>query len=161
MTKTGKTILMATVAVISLVGITVVGLGIWFFTSVIERVDADEERAARVFAEVRAQFAGNEPVMRMSERGPVLFREPPAASARGQLQNVRMMAWYPEDDRIASVRLPFWLLRMHPGTMNISASSASPRVRVSITAADLDRYGPAVVIDHAEEDGSRILIWTE
>ena len=161
MTKTGKTILMAVVAVISLVGITVVGLGIWFFTSVIERVDANEERAERVFAEVRTRFAGSEPVMKMSERGPVVVRDPPPSSARKELQNVRMMAWYPEDRRIASVSLPFWLVRMNPGAMNISASSAVPGVKVSITAADLDRYGPAVVIDHTDEDGSRVLIWTE
>jgi len=32
---------------------------------------------------------------------------------------------------------------------------------LEITAADLERYGPALVIDHARPDGSRLLVWTE
>ena len=53
MTKTGKTILMAVVALIFLVGMTVVGLGVWFFTSALETVAVDEAGATQSFDDVR------------------------------------------------------------------------------------------------------------
>jgi hypothetical protein len=161
MTKTGKTILMAVVALIFLVGMTVVGFGVWFFTSALETVAVDEAGATQSFDDVRGRFAGRESVLRMTERGPVIARQPPSAGTRSDLQRVRLMAWDADDRRLASVNLPFWLVRLQPGPLNVSGTSAVPNVRLSITVDDLERYGPAVLIDHTEEDGSRILIWTE
>src|SRR5688572_13663733 len=104
MTKTGKTILMAVVALIFLVGMTVVGFGVWFFTSALDTVASDEAGATQSFDEVRGRFAGSEPVLRMTERGPVVSRQPPSApgnaaqasretGTRSDLQRVRVMAW--------------------------------------------------------------------
>ena len=172
MTKTGRTIVMAVVALIFLVGMTVVGLGVWFFTSALETVASDEAGATQSFDEVRGRFAGSEPVLRMTERGPVISREPPSAptnaaqafrqtATRSELQRVRVLAWDADERRLASVNLPFWLVRLRPGQLNVSATSAVPNMRLSITVDDLERYGPAVLIDHTDEDGSRILVWTE
>ncbi|MEX2271757.1 MAG: hypothetical protein WD690_09815 [Vicinamibacterales bacterium] len=33
--------------------------------------------------------------------------------------------------------------------------------RQQISARDLERYGPSVVIDHTRPNGDRLLVWTE
>jgi len=30
-----------------------------------------------------------------------------------------------------------------------------------MTMDEVERYGPALVLNHVEEDGSRVLVWTE
>jgi hypothetical protein len=160
MKKTTKTVLLVLVGVVLCVAITVVGLGVWFFTSALQTVTADEPEAARTFADVRARFADTEPVLVMTESGPRFARQPPAAPA-GQLERVRLIAWDPDEGRMASVTIPFWLIQMRDGPFSISASTFVPNVRASVRAADLERYGPALLFDQRDEDGSRVMIWTE
>ena len=162
MTKTGKTILLVVVGLAGLVGITIVGVGVWFFTSVLQTVAADEARATQSFADVRARFAGAEPVLRMTERGPELNRQPPETAPERDVQRVSLIAWDPDDEQLATVTLPFWLLRLKKdGEINLSSSSTVPNVRVAFKVSEVERYGPALLMDFTSGDGSRVLIWTE
>ena len=99
--------------------------------------------------------------MLMKEERPVLVREPPNAPRAQALQRLHMIGWDPDREVLAHVTLPFWLVRMKPGNINLSASSAVPNVRVSLTVEELERYGPALVLDHTGDDGAHVLIWTE
>jgi hypothetical protein len=139
----------------------VVAGGVWFFTTALDTVPADQAEATRSFGDARARFGESLPLLEMSERGPVLKRQPPAPVAGPDLKNIQVIAWDPGDEKLVRVTLPFWLMRMTDGPINVSAESAVPGVRLSMTVDELERYGPALLIDHSEEDGSRILIWTE
>jgi hypothetical protein len=33
--------------------------------------------------------------------------------------------------------------------------------RLGLTPTALERFGPAVIVDHTSRDGSRLLIWTQ
>jgi hypothetical protein len=72
-----------------------------------------------------------------------------------------MLAWKPGNAELVNVRLPFSLLRLRSGPIDIGASSYSPNARFSMTVRDVERYGPALWVDHMEEDGARVLVWTE
>ena len=161
MTKTGKTILLVVVGLIVCVAIVGAGTAVWFFTSALETVAADEGRATQSFADVRARFNGSGPILRMTDREPVVTRKPPEASAAPDLKNVHLIAWDSGDEKLATVTLPFWMLRLTERPINISGETAVPGVRLSVTVQELERYGPAIWIDHADQDGSRVLIWTE
>ena len=161
MTKTGKTVLLVVGGLIICVGIVGVATAVWFFTSAFQSVSADEGRATRSFADVRARFNGSVPLLEMTDRGPVVTRKTPDAIPGRDLKNVHLIAWDPGDEQLATVTLPFWVLRLKDGPINISAESAVPDVRHSMTVEELERYGPAIIIDHTEQDGSRVLIWTE
>ena len=52
-------------------------------------------------------------------------------------------------------------MQLRDGPFSISASTFLPNVRVSIRAAELERYGPALLMDQSDQDGARVLIWTE
>src|SRR5688572_7431738 len=161
MTKTGKTVLLVVAGLIICIGIVGVAATVWFFTSAFESVAADEGRATRSFADVRARFNGSVPVLDMTDRGPVVTRKAPEAIPGRDLNNVHLIAWDPRDEQLTTVTLPFWMLRLKEGPINVSAESAVPDVRLSMTVEELERYGPAILIDHREQDGSRVLIWTE
>jgi hypothetical protein len=160
-TKTVKTVLLVVVGLVFFAFIGIVSFGVWFFTSALETAPADEARATRSVADVRARFANTEPLLRMTDQGPVWSRRPPQTSPSRDLQRVRFIGWSPDEQRLTEVTLPFWLLRMKEGPFSVSASSILPNVRVSVTATELERYGPALLFDHMDEDGSRVLIWTE
>jgi hypothetical protein len=55
--------------------------------------------------------------------------------------------------------LPFWLLRLRDSGVDVSI--AADGTRLTMTMDEVERYGPALVLDHLEEDGSRVLVWTE
>lgn len=160
MQKTTKTVLLVLTGVVLLVGVTAVGLGVWFFTSAIESAPADAAQATASFSEVRARFPVGDPVLEMTDAGPRWNRQPPTGPVRS-LETLRLIAWDPDDGELARVTIPFWLVQMRDGPFSLSASTFLPNVRLSVRAADLERYGPAVLMDHQAEDGARVLIWTE
>ena len=160
MTRTTKTIVLVIVGFVILSAITIVGLGVWFVTSAIDTVAADETTATQSFADVRSRFAGRDPILTMTDRGPI-FAQPPPEMPPQDLETIRLIAWDPNEEQLASFTLPFWLVRMRDGPFSISASTMLPNVKVSLRAHDLERYGPALLIDQVDEDGSRVLIWTE
>lgn len=161
MTKTTKTVLLTLAGIVVCTAILVVGVGVWFFSSAIETLQADGPAAAQSFADVRARFAGSDPVLAMSDSGPRFTRQPPAAGPEREVENLRLIAWDPEEGQIASVTIPFWLVKLRDGPFSISASTVLPNVRLSIRASELEQYGPALLMDQSGEDGSRVLIWTE
>lgn len=160
MRKSTKTVLAVLAGVVVLVGVTVVGLGFWFFTSVVETTPADVTQASASFSEVRARFLGGEPVLEMTGDGPRFVRQPPAEPVRS-IETIRLIAWAPDEGELARVAIPFWLVQMRDGPFSISSSTFVPNLKLTVRAADLERYGPAILIDHQNEDGERVLIWTE
>jgi hypothetical protein len=162
MTKKRRSTFVLVVAGLAVCMIVLFAGGIaWFFTSALERSQLDAAAADVSIEQVRGKFRGTEPVMLMQEDRPVLARQPPTAPPERVLESLHMMGWDPDRQVLAHVTLPFWLVRMKPGNINLSASSAVPNVRVSLTVKELERYGPALVLDHTGDDGAHVLIWTE
>jgi hypothetical protein len=161
MTKTTRNVLLLIVGLVVFCAIAIVGFGVWFFTSALEQTPADVARATESFAEVRGRFQNGEPLLSMTPQGPVFVRQPPATPPARDLESLRLIAWDPEEGQLARVTIPFWLVRLKEGPFSISASTILPNVRVSMTADELERYGPSLLLDQQDEDGSRVLIWSE
>jgi hypothetical protein len=51
---------------------------------------------------------------------------------------------------------------MKAGSFDLNSDSVS-RFSTSITISpeEIERFGPALIIEHTEADGSRVLAWTE
>ncbi len=71
-----------------------------------------------------------------------------------------MLAWDDEDDRVISVRLPFWLLR-YGDDIDINLNEQERFDRLELTVDDRDHHGPELVLDHHEPGVARLLVWTE
>ena len=134
---------------------------VWFFTSALERSPADEATAEASFQELRDHFREVTPVFAMGPNGPMLNRQPPPKPATGRLRSLQMLGWDCNDQELVRVTIPFWMIRMKPGDINVSSSDRNRSVRLSISADDLEGYGPTLLFDHTDEEGYHLVLWTE
>ena len=162
MKRSHATILMTVFGVLVFSCIVGLSLGAWFFASVFESETADEPAAMQSFDDVRRRFAGSQPVLTiLNDRDAVVRREPPAAAPPRPLERLQLLAWDPDDDGLARVTVPFWFLRLKAGPIDFSSHVTVNHHQIDITVEQIERYGPALLVDHEGRGGDRLLIWTE
>ena len=133
----------------------------WFFTSALERSPADQATAEARFQELRDRFRGVTPIFAMGPNGPVLNRKAPPKRAAGQLRSLEMLGWDCNDSELARVTIPFWMVRLKPGGINVASGDQKRRVRLSLSVDDLEGYGPTLLLDHTDDEGYHLVLWTE
>ena len=162
MKRTHATILTAVIGVLLFLAIVGVSLGAWFFASAFERDTADEPVATASFDDIRRRFAGTEPVLDVVEHDKaVLKRQAPAEAPARPLEQLQVMVWDPDDKGLSRVTLPFWLLRLKTGPIELSSKVLVDEHHINLTVEQIERYGPALLLDHQSRGGDRLLIWTE
>jgi hypothetical protein len=159
MKRKRSTILMVVFGVVILIFIVGAGTATWFFLSVFESVDADEALATIALNDARAKFSGQVPILELRDDQAVILRKAPDAAPARDLQNVHALTWDAEEGKLARMVLPFWLIRLKSSPIEVAISTSG--TPISLTVEEIERHGPALLLDHMEEDGSRVLVWTE
>jgi hypothetical protein len=159
MAKRRSTWVLAILAVVAFVATLVIAGAVWFFTSALERSSANQPAAEREFDAVRARFQNSKPLFEIGQQGPVLTRRPTSGPAAASVRRLHFLGWSPDGERLTRVTLPFWLVRLRPGS--IRGAMAGSGTTVSFDTDELESYGPILVLDHTDDDGQRILMWTE
>jgi len=121
-------------------------------------MSADEE-----FAQIVAKFEGQKPYLIIKDGEPVVSEEP-AAAPRKPVEALHVIVWDPDERKVVKLNIPFWLLRMTKGQPIKISSHDDPGadpVRLKITAEDLERRGPGLVLDYREASGQRVLVWAQ
>ena len=115
------------------------------------------------FDSVRARFAGQQPLIQLVDGRPQYDADRAAAStSTTPLKTMHVMAWDDEEGQLVTFALPFWLLRLKSGPIQLSAYSQGWDDRgVSFRVEDLERHGPGLLMDVKEPDEGRVLIWVE
>jgi hypothetical protein len=142
----------------------VLGLGsaLWLFTQAVDVGNADASTADEEFSRVVARFQGVKPVLEIRDEHPVLIRRPPDAPSDTRLGTLHVLHWDPDDDSFTRIHVPFWLIRLKSGTIEINADRDGVSSRdLGLTVEELERFGPTLVIDHQGRAGVRLLVWTE
>jgi hypothetical protein len=142
--------------------------GIVFTTAFVRQnmtiTDTSENDAAAEFDKVRAQFAGQKPLIQMVDGRPeyVPDRAVRSAESRQPLKTMHVLAWDDDEGKLVSFTLPMWLLRLKSGPIQLSAYSQGWDDRgVSFDVHDLERYGPGLLMDLEQAAEGKILIWVE
>jgi hypothetical protein len=142
------------------VAIVCVGLVVILFVRATEFATADEAQADAVWQEIRGRFANARPVLEMrAGETAVLSRDVPASPAERPLQSLHIAAWDRDDRGLFRMTVPFWLLRFKSGAITIGEAAYAHRL--DITPEQLERFGPALLVDHEAPGGDRVLVWTE
>ena len=162
MTKKQKTILLAILAIAGVLVIAVVGTGIWVVRSLVENVSMSEAAATRSFDDVRARFGDRGPVFGLRD-GPVLLRRPPETQPAATLKTLHIQRWDDHTERMSRIDLPFSLLRMKDGLFRLKAdpNATGLSFSTSLRVADIERYGPALLVDDNMANGDHVLIWSD
>jgi hypothetical protein len=164
--KTWVSVLIAAVIIIGMLAITVVGGTAFFFYRHVNAQFTPIENAEQQFAETRARFAGQQPLIEIKKDDePVVHHElVSAAHSSAKLESLRVLAYDRRAGKLVRVSIPFWLIRMAPSQhfsfLNDNGIDFdSDRVRLNYQ--DLERLGPGLILDQKDRHGSHVLVWTE
>jgi hypothetical protein len=150
--------------VLGLVGLAVVALGVFgFLTSRAVTVqDASAPEALHRFESIRAALGGRAALIGLDEAGNVIRRASPPLTTSRPVTALRVLAYQAGEERLVTADVPMWFFRMKgPPTQFLVRGTGLDLERLQITAADLERFDPSVVIDHGRANGDRLLVWTE
>jgi hypothetical protein len=163
MTKKQQTILLAVLAAVVGSVILVVGAGVWIFTSLVENEAMNETEATKTLEEIRARFSGVTPVIELRPTGATLLRKPPDEKPTGELKTLHVIRWNVQDERLTRVDVPFAILRMRDGLFRVQFDREAGGVKpsTSLRVADVERYGPTLLMDDALPDGGRLVMWSD
>jgi hypothetical protein len=162
-TRTWLSIALAVLLIVGLLGLAVVGGGIYFVYSHVDTQPASQADARDRFDEARQALAGKPPLIEIREGAEPLVHKPPATAAAARLQHLRILAFDSGDGRITEVDIPFWLVRLMPsGRFSFRDNDIDIEADdLRVTVEDLERHGPGLVLDHQSRHGGRVLAWTE
>jgi hypothetical protein len=162
MTRKQKTILLAILGVVSVLAIAVIGTGIWIVRSMVENVSMNEAEATRSFDDVRARFGDTGPVISLRD-GPVLLRRAPETQTAAALKTLHILRWDGRAERMSRIDIPFSLLRMRDGLFRLKAEANTNGLSfsTSLRVADIERYGPALLVDDSMPNGDHVLVWSD
>lgn len=118
--------------------------------------------ALRRFESIRDALGGRQPLIGLDEAGNVIRRASPPLTTSRPVTALRVLAYQAGPERLVTADVPMWFFRMKgPPTQFLVRGTGLDLERLQITAADLERFDPSVVIDHARANGDRLLVWTE
>jgi hypothetical protein len=152
---TGVALLLALVAA--------AGACIYFVSRHVQSEATSSAEALDAFDRVTASFEGRRPLYELdAQERPHLTTELstlPAASTPPR--TLMVQAWNPDDQRLVRISLPFWLLRFGPDHLRVSHQDRGfDLTQLQLNIDELERIGPALVVDYRNQDGVRILLWT-
>ena len=120
--------------------------------------------ADRDFAAVRSRFGTRQPLLELVDGRPAFSSEhtPGSPDERRRLQTLHVLAWDADDERLATLGIPFWLLHLKSDPIRFSSyASGFDDHGVTLRPNDIERYGPGIVLDTTIPQGGRLLLWAE
>jgi hypothetical protein len=155
----------AAVVIVGILGIiAMAGVGFYFFSQHVRTQAASPSSAAREFAAVSGRFSGQRPLIELDTHGRLLRSNTDrmAPEKAEPLEELRVLAFDPDDSRIVRISIPFWLLRlkMRGTTINFNGNRMDLE-DLKLTVEDLERYGPTLIVDHTASSGERVLVWSQ
>jgi hypothetical protein len=153
----------AALMLITVVGLVAVAGYVIYQQFAFKATTATEESAEREFKRIVARFGGEKPYLVMRDGEPVVSEEAGRHPGR-PVKAIHILVWNPDDGKVVRLNMPFWLLRMTKGRPIKLHSNPDPEgepMRLSISAEDLERRGPGLILDHREASGERVLVWAQ
>lgn len=144
----------------------VTGVGMALMTaywvgSHLEVVDTQPTDAGQAFDEARQRFPGQQPLLDFTD-GQATTIAPTTTASTMALSTLHVIAFDNDEGKLIRVDVPFWLLRLKSGPIQFSSYAGHLDDRkVKLTVADIERRGPGIVLDIAEPNEGRVLIWAE
>ena len=164
--RTWISVLIAAVIVVGILAVSAVGGTAYFIYRHVHTQFTPTENADRQFADARARFAGQQPLIEMRKGDePFLHREViPKEMPAARLDTLRVLAYDTRANKLVNVSIPMWLLRLAPSNKfsfmkDNGIDFDSDRMHISLD--DIERRGPGLILDQADRRGSQVLVWAE
>jgi hypothetical protein len=164
---TGKTWLKIILVVMALgmLGMcAIAGAGVYFVSQHVNTSSISASDALQQFDDARAKFKNVRPLLEIDANEAVnqlrTISDIPTADVKAT--TLLVMAWDPTDERIVNFKIPLWVLGMGERKIDLGIGAESFDMRrLKIDVKDLERIGPALVLDLKAPSGDRALVWTQ
>jgi hypothetical protein len=164
---TKKTWIWIIVAVFGMCVVAVLALaaaGIYFVGQHVSTARATSSEAERRFTEVKALFKGQPPLLDIDSYGRPHTVRPlhdlPTSTVKAE--NLWILAWDSHDERVARISLPFWMMRFGKRKLDITSGDRTFDFNsLDLDINELERIGPALILDVTRPTGERVLVWTQ
>ena len=161
--KTWIWIIVAVLGACVLMLLAVAGEGVYFVSSHISSKRTTSGDAFQTFDTARARFKDQRPLLEVDNLEKPRVTKPlsefPTSTTRPE--ELCVLAWNPEDERVVQVTLPFWLLKLGRRKMDVvNGDNGFDLERLNLDVHELDRIGPVLVLDMRGPMGQRVLVWT-
>ena len=152
------------VAVIGVVGLIAigasVGLVVWRHTALTKPAATDAQSA---FASIRERYKGRAALVEIKSMGPLMIdarvNRLPASAPRHQVRHFHVIVWDSRGGSFVRSSVPIWW--MYFSGNNLLSQLGVPLGDLSLTVADVERYGPGIIVDFQPPGGGHMLVWTE
>lgn len=161
--RTWPWVVLGVVVVFIVIAIGGIAFSVFFLRQSMNVTDMNATNADQEFEAIRAKFAGRQPLIQLVDGRPQYVADRATDSPSStRLKSMHVMAWDDEEQRLVTFTLPFWLLRLKSGPIQLGAYAQGWDDRgVSFRIEDLERHGPGLVLDVHERREGRVLIWAE
>jgi hypothetical protein len=162
--KTWISIIIATVIIVGVLAVTIVGGTAYFFYRHIDARFTGQENADQTFTTARARFSGQRPLIELSsDDEPVIHRQT-RGGTRHDVNALHALVYDENSGKLTHVDVPGWLIRFmsvggHLRIANLDMFGDDDRAK--LTLEDLERNGPGLIMDIHRRRGSQLLVWTE
>jgi len=145
-------------ATAALAGVGVFALLVWQAVEVTDVAMAD---AARQFDTARSGAGGGPPLVTRQPDGRFARRESRLPDTGAPIGHIHILAYHAASGRLSRTEVPFWFYKVKaPAAAFLVGDTGLDLSDLGLTAADLEREGPGLVFDDADEAGNRWLVWT-
>ncbi len=161
--KTWVWIIVGIIAVCILGVITVAAAGLWFVRSHVNIQPSTVSAATADFQSVREKFAAQKPLIELDDRGNFVHANVDRPNGTQRPDSLNIMAFDARDEHVVRMDIPFWLLRlkMRGTRIDVGGNGNIDLQKLRLTVEDLERFGPTLILDHRDANGSRVLVWSQ
>jgi hypothetical protein len=156
--------ILVSIAGVSFIAIVAIAIaGIMFVTRHVSTTKASSADADRAFDAAKSLFKDARPLIELDqvERSRVSRPLSDLPTSPTKPQYLWVLVFDYRDERLVKISLPFWLLRMGRRKIDVGKDQGFDLDRLNLDVNELERIGPAMVLDHRATSGERVLIWTQ
>jgi len=143
-------------------------LGFSIFGSLVYRAVSVEEvsssEALTRFAAVRKKFADQAPMLEVDASGRITrsAAPPAAASVVPGVRRLEVLGYRAAEERLVVAHVPFWFFALKGPAVQFAVRDTGLDLdRLGLTADNLSRHGPGLLLDEVRPNGDRLLVWAQ
>jgi hypothetical protein len=112
------------------------------------------------FDTIAKRFAGRPPLVEIVDLQKADVRINRSVHPQGRRANtVYILNWNAEQEKLVKTDVPLWLMQF--SSINVLSHLGLAPEKFRLTAEDLARYGPGIVVDYRKPGSFQVLIWVE
>jgi hypothetical protein len=150
----------AALAVLSV--ITLAAAGLWFVRSHVNVQPTTVAAATSDFQTIRERFGNQVPLIELDDRGNFVHANTDRPNGTTRPDSLHIMAFDARDEKVVHIEIPFWMLRLktHGTIVDVGGDNIDLQ-KLRLTVEDLERFGPTLIVDHRDMNGSRVVVWSQ